>query len=110
MSDTELKPCPFCGGEAEEALCDWEPAIRCKSCHATVYREYLKQAEHAEVIMWNTRKPMERIVAQLKDEAELSYADFEGYVAEYGLDAEYDDDFRYGMRRAIGIVQKGGAE
>lgn len=98
MSDTELKPCPFCGGEAEEALCDWKPAIRCKSCHATVYREYFKHIEHAEVIMWNTRRPMERIVEHLKEYKENCCAN------------DYPRHYESVLDDAIEIVRKGGAE
>lgn len=50
----------------------------------------------------------DKVVEMIDDEAELAYADFEIYAQEHGYDAEYEDDFRYGMRRAIDIVKKGG--
>ena len=57
MSEIKLLPCPFCGGEAERTYMDFMPAVRCKRCKATVYREYLKQEDGAEFLLWNTRKP-----------------------------------------------------
>ena len=56
---------------------------------------------------------IEAIKAEIKDEAEFAYADFERYKVEYlGQDWEdaYDslpqDDYRYGMRRALEIICK----
>lgn len=58
-----LKPCPFCGGEAEKAHLDrrfsvvfglWRPSyIRCQVCHATSpVKVQMKEAE----LSWNRRK------------------------------------------------------
>lgn len=61
------------------------------------------------------RKPTaydtEKVVAELEEEREYSYADFEEYVNEKSpcLDAEYDDYFHRGLERAIKLVRKGGA-
>ena len=54
----------------------------------------------------------EKVVAELEEEREYSYADFEEYVNEKSpcLDAEYDDYFHRGLERAVVIVRKGGAE
>lgn len=109
MSDTKLKPCPFCGGKAEEVLYDYKPAIRCKSCHATVYREYFEQVEHAEVIMWNTRKPIKRIIEQLKgkeNEAILTAPNT------HQSDPNYQKWMMksYGFKESIEIVKKEGVE
>ena len=64
----ELKPCPFCGGEAEigfKRSCynHWQPEgflPRCKdpSCIGRVYRKY--QTERAAIKAWNRRAEDEK--------------------------------------------------
>lgn len=59
-----------------------------------------------------TAYDVDKVVAELEEEREYSYADFEGYVAKKGLclDAEYEDWFCKGLERAKVIVRKGGVE
>ncbi len=54
----------------------------------------------------------DKVVEQLKEEKEFSYADFDEYVNEVCpcLDAEYDDFFHKGLERAIDIVKAGGVD
>lgn len=54
----------------------------------------------------------DKIVKQLNEEKEFSYADFDEYVNEVCpcLDAEYDDLFNKGLERAIEIVKGGGVD
>lgn len=56
---------------------------------------------------------LEDIKAEIADEKEYAYADFEQYKIDYlGVDPEYaedelpNDDFRYGMERALEIIDK----
>ena len=68
MSETELKPCPFCGGEAEYCKGDWigkEYWVKCTkcSCKTSLSNNYKKPIEE-----WNTRKPMERIIERLRNQ------------------------------------------
>ena len=56
---------------------------------------------------------LDKILAEIIDEKECAYADFERYKVEYlGQDYEdvYDslpqDDFRYGMERCLEIINK----
>ena len=49
----------------------------------------------------------DKVVEQLKDEQELSYADFEIYAEEHGL-SEDDDWHHRGLGRAVEIVKRGG--
>lgn len=53
-----------------------------------------------------------KVVEQLEEERELSYADFDRYVEDVSqcLDAEYDDFFHRGLERAIKIVKGGGTD
>lgn len=54
----------------------------------------------------------EKIIEELEEEMELSYAYFDRYVDEVSpcLDAEYDDFFHRGIERAVKIVKGGGAD
>ena len=53
---------------------------------------------------------VDKVVEQLEDEKEFSFADFERYAEEVDprLDTEYDDFFYCGIKRAIQIVKAGG--
>lgn len=66
----DLKPCPFCGGEVKLNYVGGDSYIpyyfiSCKECGC-------KQASsiHKEAVInaWNTRKPMEAVVAELEKE------------------------------------------
>jgi hypothetical protein len=59
-----------------------------------------------------TAYDVEKVVEELEEEREYSYADFEEYVKEKSpcLDAEYDDYFHRGLERAVVIVKRGGRE
>ena len=56
---------------------------------------------------------LEKIRAEIHEEKECAYADFERYKVEYlgqdwedALDSLPQDDFRYGMERAIELIDK----
>ena len=55
---------------------------------------------------------IEKVVAELEEEKEISCADFTKYVNEYNpcLDDEYDDFFHKGLERSIVLIRKGGLE
>lgn len=59
-----------------------------------------------------TAYDVEKVVAELEEEKEISCADFTKYVSEYNpcLDDEYDDFFHKGLERAIAVIRKGGVE
>lgn len=61
----------------------------------------------------NDKDVLDKIRAEIDDEADYAYASFNEYKA-YILHAESDelpdDDFRYGLRRAIEIIDKYKAE
>ena len=61
----------------------------------------------------NPLSVFEEIKAEIREEAECAYADFEKYKVEYlGVDPEYvedelpQDDYRYGMERCLEIISK----
>ena len=60
---------------------------------------------------------LDKIRAEILEEKECAYADFERYKVEYlgqdwedALDSLPQDDFRYGMERAIELIDKYKAE
>lgn len=74
----DLKPCPFCGGEAK--VCDdieytvggyW---IECKDCHIQTPSKI--NGKEAVINYWNTRKPMEAVVAELEKYMKASEKDY----------------------------------
>ena len=61
MRDNELKPCPFCGGEAELRIqnhipkgYDYTPRCKDKSCCGRLTKKY--GTKSIAVYMWNRRK------------------------------------------------------
>ena len=85
---SELKICPFCGGEAKidcylyfDEFDDW--FIRCTSCFC---RTRTFKTKKSAILTWNNRKPMERIVERL-EEYEGTYVDVDivrGIIKEEG--------------------------
>ena len=65
-----------------------------------------------EQLQDDLKDDVDKVVKQLEEERELSYADFDRYVEEVSqcLDAEYDDFFHRGLERAIKIVKGGGVD
>ena len=71
---SELKRCPFCGGEAKlhkSIFIKYEATVICENCGARTLTH--SSASYADVKMnaikaWNTRKPMDRIVERLEEE------------------------------------------
>jgi Lar family restriction alleviation protein len=62
----DLKPCPFCGGEAEMqyiGTCCPLYFISCKECGC---KQATSISKEAVIEAWNTRKPMEAVVAELE--------------------------------------------
>lgn len=93
----KLKPCPFCGGEAETRYLYCRPYIICSKCHARIpcYNTYPKAAK-----AWNRREPMDRIVKRLEKQKELREKEL--------LHIKYKSGFSQATNKAIEIV-KGGA-
>lgn len=100
MSEIELKPCPFCGGEAVIHVSDGV-AVICRECGAAskcLVDGHLQgkpdgRAIKSVIKAWNTRKPMERIVERLENKMDHSF-----------------NQRRKAFAEAVMIVRKGGAE
>ena len=91
---SELKRCPFCGGEAELACRDFGGwFVRCKKCFC---KTSIFFPERFATISWNTRTPMERIVERLEEPTNYTIVKGKHFTT---------------VERAIEIVkQEGGAE
>ena len=71
MTETKLKPCPFCGSEAEFNSDEFGEGVCCKSCGATihngVYGEYGRKLASAD---WNSR-PIENELNEKIEKLEM---------------------------------------
>lgn len=72
-------------------------------------------ADHRQLAEWlkelkDYRKTWDEIKKQIKEESNLAYADFDEYKHEVlgvdDIDELPDDDFRYGMERALEIINE----
>lgn len=70
----DLKACPFCGGEVkiipeqvDARTVTYNFVCQNGDCCANVYFDYSDREEAIEA--WNTRKPMEAVVAELEKES-----------------------------------------
>ena len=67
-SNTDLKRCPFCGGEAKiDKTTSNAVEVACSECSAStpLFWAFIGGEEKA-IEAWNTRKPMERIMERLE--------------------------------------------
>lgn len=55
MDEIKLKPCPFCGGEAEINMLFGLYFVGCTICHAGIIPHYEKMTLDKEVEEWNRR-------------------------------------------------------
>ena len=89
---SELKRCPFCGGELELTDDDyyWHPFNGCflDANHVTNNEKRIKA--------WNTRKPMQNIVERLREKAKEPMYQHHG------------DNYYVGIYDAIEIVKEEG--
>ena len=104
MSDIKLLPCPFCGGEV---FVEYTPqtkneSIKCPNCNLTMARKHFFSDGTHEIDLykvWNTRKPMERIIERLKENSNFLLHEME------------DSKMYAGNESAIEIVkEEGGIE
>lgn len=102
MSDTELKPCPFCGGKViieDIGEGDEYYMIACKNPTCNGSFCFGERGTKKDFIRaYNTRKPMERIVEQLEEQQNKNRYE------------NHHDGWNVGIDQVIEIVQKGGAE
>ena len=94
---SELKRCPFCGGEAKiDKTIANTVSVECTVCHASSRMILCTEGdiEQKAIEAWNTRKPMQNIVERLEKELEMT---------EW---IEFEERITY--RRSIKIVKEEG--
>ena len=98
MSDERIKPCPFCGGEAEMMGYKryW---VACMECGAERAGAHETKAEAIKT--WNTRKPMERIVERLEER-------YNDIPIQY--ETSYEEGLGDGIDYAISLLKGGGVD
>ena len=72
---SELKPCPFCGGEAEKGFAFGRYTILCPDCPSNIRSREICAESHGSVAnMWNTRavdadnKRLREALEEIQDE------------------------------------------
>ena len=70
---------------------------------------YISEALNMTIKALEQADVLEKIRAEILDEAEYAYADFDRYkedILHADSDELPDDDFRYGLERAVEIINK----
>lgn len=89
----QLKPCPFCGGEAKISLFLSRYGIACTECMGAVLSAP-GMTETEAIEAWNRREETNNILQRLEDLKNISFHDME----------------RAAYIRAIHVVKEGGIE
>lgn len=81
MSETKLKPCPFCGGEIKQMFlnnttfepCVWDKSVgnvstwfHCYKCDSEFFHDEPIDTPEKQVEWWNTRKPVDDVLERLE--------------------------------------------
>lgn len=107
---TNLKPCPFCGGEAEvkkhnNRFTEWWQVF-CTNCHITQCgSDYEYEYEYEAAAAWNTRKPMESVVTELEKEYSVSYQEVGRCIRERSPEIHIESAYLKGISKSIEIVR-----
>ena len=115
MSEIKLKPnnCPCCGGHS---VLDRED-IFCQDCGLSldIYQfiqrgeaETYQEAREKAIEVWNTRKPMERILERLETELKLAEEEKERCIRENPLQFDSAKGYVNAISVAIEIVKEEG--
>lgn len=100
---SELKRCPFCGGEAEllKGQCEIDNYVMCLECRS---KTKLYNTKASAIKAWNTRKPMQNIVERLEHFNEETFYRANGRANGKTLAYGYSQ----GIYKAIEIVKEEG--
>lgn len=101
----DLKPCPFCGGEAS-ARKTYKGTFAV-SCNRLCVGQYGYDTEEEAVEAWNTRKPIEEMIAELEKDSRKyqEISDYHRLMTNNSHRAEVFESKAEGVRVAISIVR-----
>lgn len=96
---SELKKCPFCGGEAKllKGLCELDNYFMCLNCRI---KTKLYNTKAAAIKAWNTRKPMDKIVERLEELKQKEY-DTEERCNDEGFYNDVEDAYEDGESQGL---------
>lgn len=104
---TDKEGCRVTNEEAKEIIIKEKDSLKANPMVEVEDRLY--EAFDVAIKALEQKAVLDKIKAEILDEAEYAYADFDGYKEDV-LHAEPDelpyDDFRYGMERAVEIINK----
>ena len=105
MSETKLKPCPFCGGEPVLLKHNDEDYYKvfCECCGARQWT-FANRTDRDAIRNWNTRKPMDNIVAEMEEKKNESLQLWKKYKL------KDDAGKMFAFSESIKIVKRGGVE
>ena len=101
---SELKRCPFCGGEVDlfswsQIPLNYQYGIECIECH-TLFQINLYDTTMQETIeVWNTRKPIEKVLERLEEEVI-------DCLNSIDINADYYSGRADGTKMAFGIIKE----
>ena len=101
---SELKRCPFCGGEVWFKIAELDAfrnvySFLCKDCDMEIIYPYSNEEE--AINAWNTRKPIEKVLQRLEEERK------EGIEYYNNSNDDYFDGTADGVEIAIDIIKEG---
>ena len=109
---SELKRCPFCGGEAKiDKTIANTVSVECTVCHASSRMILCTEGdiEQKAIEAWNTRIPMQNIVERLEEEQEKLDTDMFARECD-NWHGQLCNGISEGVEKAIEIVkEEGGA-
>lgn len=95
-----LKKCPFCGGEATIHKSKFGYGVMCKNTPFCCDMTAAHKTEEEAIRMWNTRKPMERIVERLEELRMAEYDDSDEEPVYTDTEDIFDDGVSSGKFKA----------
>lgn len=96
-----------------ETICELEKSVddapTVNAVSEEVYTREYNLRKETEMKEYKLKKAIDEIKAEIIDEADFAYADFDRYKEEVlGVESDElpDDDFRYGLERAFEIINR----